>query len=125
MSQTRGGGLPFQQAAPEPQLVRSEDDGNTPAGPVADGAYPPPPPTCDCWEARSWRRYWSPAWVAYRAWLLDYEVAQRIRQASYDVCEAMFPRRQRGNSPTEAERVGAVLNEVAERYGEFEPAGGP
>lgn len=71
----------------------------------------PPRPTCDCWEARSWRRYWQPEWVASRERMADWDHEQRIRQASYDVSDAMFPRPARPGS--EAARVGEVLAELA------------
>jgi hypothetical protein len=36
-------------------------------------------------DARSWRKYRAPEWVAFREWLADYEHALRIRQASHDI----------------------------------------
>jgi hypothetical protein len=60
-------------------------------------------------DARSWRKHNSDEWRAYREWLLEYEIAQRIRQASYDVAGYLHPKR-RPNS--EAARVGAVLAQL-------------
>jgi hypothetical protein len=68
---------------------------------------------CGCPDARSWRRYWSPQWVAYREHVAEVDHALRIRQASHDVSDAMFG----GPFPrpgTEAERVQRVLGSLVD-----------
>jgi hypothetical protein len=81
---------------------------------------PVPPPPCQCPDARSWRKHMSPEWVAYREQQLDREVALRIRQASYDVRDAMFPPPARPGS--EAAKVQAVLGSLADEG--WEPVDG-
>lgn len=65
-----------------------------------------PQPVCNCPDARSWRKYWLPEWIAFRERLAEREHAERIRRASWDVSGYLYPRH-KPNS--EAARVGAVL----------------